>query len=98
MTTASPYADLDLAALDRWSNGVSKHEEVEVFGCRTCKALFVGLPDSHIGFCDPTNPAKTFTYNIPRKVKCPKCGATWYGGVGSKAGYATDNASRAEIE
>lgn len=89
---------LDLRALEEWSLGFSANEPVEVFKCQGCSAVFIGLPDSHLGYIDPKDPSINFTYNVPRKVACPNCKAIWYGGVGAKAGYALDPVTQSELE
>jgi hypothetical protein len=58
---------------NKWFN-----ESLELFKCGKCKVIIVGVPYCHIAYYDPKDLKKTFQYNVPRKIHCPKCNHLWY--------------------
>jgi uncharacterized protein with PIN domain len=85
---------IDESQLDSWSSGQFTGEHVEFFRCAGCRNIYLGLPDSHVCFIDPKDPARRLAYSIPRTTRCPSCGSVWHDG---KTEWKTESVTQEEI-
>jgi hypothetical protein len=69
---------LDRESLSSWCKRDLSNQPVEVFSCTSCRSIFIGLPDEHTVFCNPTDAHLTSFYNGAGPIRCPSCRNVWY--------------------
>jgi len=86
---------LNSAAFAQWSGRDLSAQDAEVFACRHCGSIVVGLPDEHSVYFDPANPRRTSFYNGVGSFRCPLCQSDWYRGGAEK--YQVRSVTREEF-